>query len=62
MINSRSTVINEVSTATPKRCGHPRHVGCCPCCQRAQLARWSMQLTEATANPRARQNRGGRHV
>jgi hypothetical protein len=29
-------------------CGHTRHVGTCPDCQRAQLARWHGQLVEAT--------------
>ncbi len=29
-------------------CGHIRHVGTCPECQRAQLARWRGQLVEAT--------------
>lgn len=28
-------------------CGHERHVGTCPACQRAQLARWSSQLASA---------------
>jgi hypothetical protein len=28
-----------------KACGHVRHVGTCPCCQRAQLARWHAQAT-----------------
>jgi hypothetical protein len=27
-----------------KPCGHDRHVGTCPACQRAQLARWRSQL------------------
>jgi hypothetical protein len=29
-------------------CGHTRHVGTCPECQRAQLARWRYQLEEAS--------------
>ena len=29
-------------------CGHTRHVGTCPECQRAQLARWRSQLQQAT--------------
>ena len=29
-------------------CAHIRHVGTCPACQRAQLARWRVQLQEAT--------------
>jgi hypothetical protein len=28
----------------PKPCGHDRHVGPCPACQRAQLARWRSEL------------------
>jgi hypothetical protein len=28
-------------------CGHTRHVGTCPACQRAQLARWRAQLLQA---------------
>lgn len=31
---------------TTKTCGHHRHVGTCPCCQRAQLARWNAQLAQ----------------
>jgi len=30
-------------------CGHARHVGTCPECQRTQLARWRSQLEEASA-------------
>jgi hypothetical protein len=29
-------------------CGHTRHVGTCPACQRAQLARWDAQLIAAS--------------
>jgi len=29
-------------------CGHARHVGTCPSCQRAQLARWNAQLVSVT--------------
>ena len=29
---------------SPKPCSHDRHVGWCPSCQRAQLARWRSQL------------------
>jgi hypothetical protein len=32
------------SLRAPKPCGHDRHVGPCPACQRAQLARWNSQL------------------
>jgi hypothetical protein len=31
-----------------RSCGHVRHVGACPSCQRAQLARWDAQLAEAS--------------
>jgi hypothetical protein len=30
--------------SAPKPCGHDRHVGPCPACQRAQLARWRSEL------------------
>jgi hypothetical protein len=30
-------------------CGHAKHVGSCPTCQRAQLARWRAQLLQARA-------------
>lgn len=39
-------------------CGHTRHVGTCPECQRVQLARWRTQLiaasdaTRVSATPR----------
>jgi hypothetical protein len=32
--------------ALERACGHVRHVGCCPDCQRAQLARWDTQLEQ----------------
>ena len=35
-------------------CGHVRHVGACPSCQRAQLARWDAQLAEASRGWRIR--------
>jgi hypothetical protein len=38
----------ELAITSHKRCGHMRHCGCCPQCQRAQLARWNAQLTEVT--------------
>jgi hypothetical protein len=34
-----------------KQCGHNRHVGTCPVCQRAQLAKWQAQLTQASRAP-----------
>jgi hypothetical protein len=30
-------------------CGHTRHVGTCPTCQRMQLARWRRQLAHVDA-------------
>ena len=35
-----------------KACGHPRHVGTCSCCQRAQLERWNMQLAQVSTRQR----------
>jgi hypothetical protein len=35
------------SSEVQKACGHRDHVGTCPQCQRAQLARWRAQLNEA---------------
>ena len=32
------------SLRATKSCGHDRHSGTCPACQRAQLARWNSQL------------------
>lgn len=32
------------ASAGIKPCGHTLHVGICPDCQRAQLARWRSQL------------------
>ena len=29
-----------------KDCGHTAHVGTCPACQRAQLAKWRAQLAQ----------------
>lgn len=36
-----------------KSCGHLRHVGNCPVCQRVQLERWSLQLANARPIHRA---------
>jgi hypothetical protein len=33
---------------TVKECGHARHLGTCPACQRAALRRAALQLAEAT--------------
>ncbi|HZU39779.1 MAG TPA: hypothetical protein VE992_01935 [Solirubrobacteraceae bacterium] len=44
--------VSEEPTAHPPGkavCGHTRHVGTCPCCQRAQLARWRAQREAAEA-------------
>jgi hypothetical protein len=38
----------------PGSCAHVRHVGACPSCQRAQLARWDAQLAEASRRWRNR--------
>jgi hypothetical protein len=38
---------NGRTPTTNKACGHTRHVGSCPWCQRSQLARWAVQLAEA---------------
>jgi hypothetical protein len=40
---------HERSDAKP--CLHDRHVGTCPHCQRAQLARWNSQLLDSAASP-----------
>ena len=29
-----------------KACGHADHIGTCPACQRAQLAKWRAQLAQ----------------
>ena len=34
--------------ARTRACGHDRHVGTCGACQRAQLARWQAQLSQAS--------------
>lgn len=39
---------------TGRRCAHVRHVGACPSCQRAQLARWDAQLADASRGWRNR--------
>lgn len=46
--NSRT----ELAVNTRKRCGHTRHCGFCPDCQRAQLAKWNAQLTQVTRTGR----------
>jgi len=38
------TAARSGATAVRKPCGHKLHVGTCPHCQRAQLARWRAQL------------------
>lgn len=47
-----------MSTSVPvpraaRSCGHFRHVGTCPPCQRAQLARWTEQLRAVTPPARS---------
>jgi hypothetical protein len=37
-----------------KPCGHDRHVGTCPGCQRVQLARWQAQLADVPGYINAR--------
>jgi hypothetical protein len=37
----------QAQSRAPKSCGHIHHVGTCGPCQRAQLARWHAQLTQA---------------
>lgn len=39
---------DEPSAHPPKACGHRRHVGTCPACQRADAKRMAEQLTAAT--------------
>ena len=34
-------------STTQTTCGHTRHIGTCPTCQRVQLTRWRQQLTHA---------------
>ena len=48
---------------TPTPCGHTRHVGTCPTCQRAQLARWRAQLAHANdAAPACRKETCGKET
>jgi hypothetical protein len=42
--SSRERQATVSSLRAPKSCGHDRHSGTCPACQRAQLARWNSQL------------------
>ena len=49
--HERSTVrqlTDAPSTHPAKACGHARHVGTCPACQRADAKRMAEQLTAAT--------------
>jgi hypothetical protein len=56
MIAATVRRIGTVPTARERHaqesCGHARHVGACPACQRAQLTRWRQQLAHATAHLR----------
>ena len=46
---SRSAVGGHWGTpSTKKVCGHIRHFGPCPWCQREQLARWELQLAQVS--------------
>jgi hypothetical protein len=45
-LESRSNNRPAVRLALVKQCGHTRHVGTCPVCQRAQLAKWQAQLAQ----------------
>ncbi len=45
-------------TPGEKPCQHDKHVGTCPCCQRAQLARWQAQLDELTSEGRGAASTG----
>src|ERR1700686_3797966 len=59
----RSTVrqLTDAPTAHPaKACGHARHVGTCPACQRADAKRMAQQLTAAALARQA--GLGSRHV
>jgi hypothetical protein len=40
--------IGVVDGRESRPCGHVHHVGTCPYCQRAQLARWRRQLNEVS--------------
>jgi hypothetical protein len=47
-LRKATVAVPQAETTVPlftlKSCGHDRHVGPCPACQRAQLARWNSQL------------------
>lgn len=43
---------NAPVSAAERSCGHSRHVGTCPPCQRAQLTRWTEQLRAVTPTAR----------
>ena len=47
-------VHNGDALVTRRPCGHLRHVGPCPSCQRVQLTRWNAQLAEASRAGRGR--------
>ena len=51
-IDATSTLPTAHQPPLHKPCGHLLHVGSCPQCQRAQLARWADQLTEAAPKNR----------
>jgi hypothetical protein len=48
-INTRGdsgVIVRESLDQLAKACGHIDHVGTCPSCQRAQLAKWQAQLAQ----------------
>jgi hypothetical protein len=49
-IDQVGTLPTAHGTSIPEAsCGHRRHVGTCPACQRRQMAEWAAQLQQATA-------------
>ena len=59
MVTATVTALGSQPTAHPqdKECGHARHVGTCPACQRAATRRTQSQLAAAVL---ARQEWSGR--
>ena len=49
-----SPPVPPTSAIRQKPCGHARHVGWCPACQRAELGRWDAQLAQSSRMGRAR--------
>ena len=46
-VESTKPTMGSSSGPGTRPCGHARHVGTCPDCQRTQLARWRAQLINA---------------